>query len=68
MTGPSARGDLLFTGGRAVPAVALTERVNPSMPATLAFSLLLVVGVLLVAEEHVRRGRRPGASEDEPAA
>lgn len=53
--GAPAELGVAFADGRAVRAVEIKERHNPSFPWTLAFSGLVALGALLVGWERLRR-------------
>jgi len=52
-----AQGETAFVGFHEAVMVMLIQRNNPSVPLVLAVSILLVLGVVLVAWERIRGAR-----------
>lgn len=62
---PSGDGEEpAFIGFDTAPYVLVLERHNPSVPLVLLVSLLVVVGVVLVAVERIRRSRQGGSAAE----
>jgi hypothetical protein len=55
---PGSTDELAFVGIESTPLVSLRERYDPSIPLVLAVALLLALGVVLTAWEHLRRERQ----------